>query len=80
MNKQFLWGFGIAIVGFAIAWLLGIANSQEDCQKQSLAEYHAVELKSCLEATEGTDQTCRIEYLKDRTDTIYGAKVVREAK
>ena len=80
MTKQFMLGFGAAVVGMAIAWLLGIVSSQENCQKQALAEYHAAELTSCLKATEGTDQTCRIEYLRDRTNTIYSAKVVKEAK
>ena len=45
---------------------------------KKLAKLHEAELTACVEATKGTDKTCRIEYLKDRTDTIYAAKVIKE--
>ena len=69
-------GLGIAIVGFALAWLLGIANNNEQANKDKLAELHSAELASCWNEVHENGGTCRIEYLKDRTDTIYGAKVV----
>lgn len=73
MRKGFRWGLGAAIVGVAIAWLLGFVHCEEKAQKDRLAELHEAELKACM-AEYGN---CRIEYLKDRTDTIYAAKVVR---
>lgn len=45
---------------------------------KKLAKLHEAELTACLESTKGTDTTCRIEYLRDRTDTIYAAKVIKE--
>ena len=85
MNNQakrngFKWGFGLAVAGFAFAWLLGIANTNDQCNKDKLAELHAGELSACWAEVEANGGTCRIEYLKDRTDTIYAAKVVREAE
>lgn len=77
-KKSFMWGFGVAIVGFALAWLLGLVNSGEQANKDKLAELHAGELKACWEQVEQTGGVCRIEYIKDRTDTIIGAKIIKE--
>lgn len=74
MRRGFRWGVGAAVVGLAIAWLLGIAKCQEEVNKASLKEMHEAELNACI-AQFGK---CRIEYLKDRTDTVYSAKVVRD--
>jgi hypothetical protein len=79
-RSGFKWGLGVAIIGFALAWLLGIAGSQEQAQKDKLAELHSAELSACWSEVNQHGGTCRIEYLKDRTDTIYGAKVIREAE
>lgn len=76
--KGFMWGIGACATGFALAWLIGIANNGEQANKEKLAEMHKAELTACMEATKGTNQTCRIEYLKDRTDTIYAARVIKE--
>ncbi len=76
--KGFMWGIGACAAGFALAWLLGIANNGEQANMKKLAKLHEAELTACLESTKGTDKTCRIEYLKDRTDTIYAAKVIKE--
>ena len=73
MRKGFRWGIGSAIVGIAIAWLLGIANNQELEQKASLEEMHKAEIEACI----AENGECRIEYLRDRTNTIYAAKVVK---
>ena len=78
--KGFMWGFGASIVGLALAWLLGLVHSQEQAQMDRLAQLHAAELSTCWSQVEETGGTCRIEYLKDRNDTIYGAKVIREVK
>lgn len=78
--KGFLWGIGACVTGIAIAWLLGIVHDGEQANMKKLAETHQAELIACLTVAKDTGETCRIEYLKDRTDTIYGAKVVREAK
>lgn len=80
MTKQFLWGFGAALTGVALAWLLGIAFNQENDQMEKLARLHAAELSTCWSEVEESGGTCRIEYLRDRTNTIYGAKVIREVK
>lgn len=77
-NKGFFWGFGVAIIGIAIAWLLGIVSKQEQAQIDALAELHSKELTACLEQA-GAGTTCKIEYLRDKTDTVYGARVVKEA-
>lgn len=69
-------GLGIAVLGFALAWLLGIANSNDQANKDKLAELHSAELSACWERVSEEGGTCRIEYLKDRTDTVYGARVV----
>lgn len=70
----FAWGLGFAIVGFALTWLLGIANDGDQANKDKLAEMHQAELTACIES----GSKCRIEYLKDRTGTIYAARVVKE--
>lgn len=74
------WGFGLAIAGVAIAWLLGIANGQEQANKDRLAELHSAELSACWAEVNEKGGTCKIEYLKDRTDTIYGAEVIWEER
>lgn len=79
-RKGFMWGVGAAIAGLAIAWLLGIVNSEEQAHKDKLAELHSAELSACWAEVHEHGGTCKIEYLKDRTDTIYAAKVVREAE
>lgn len=76
-RNGFKWGIGVAIVGVAIAWLLGLANANDQQNKDKLAELHAGELSACWAEVEAKGGTCKIEYLKDRTDTIYGAKVIR---
>ena len=45
-----------------------------------LTALHAGELKACIEETKDQGISCRIEYLKDRTDTIYAARVVKETE
>lgn len=71
----------IAFIATAIfAGLLIIAHNQDQANKDKLAELHASELSACWNEVKENGGTCRIEYLKDRTDTIYGAKVVREAE
>lgn len=77
-RNGFKWGFALAIAGIAIAWLLGIINANDQANKDKLAELHAGELSACWAEVKESGGTCKIEYLKDRTDTIYGAKVVRE--
>ena len=47
-------------------------------QQDKLAQLHAGELSACWKEVEEKGGICRIEYIKDRTDTIIGAKVVRE--
>ena len=79
-QKGFMWGIGAAAIGLAIAWLLGLAGSGEQANKDKLAELHKAELVACQAEVAERGGTCRIEYLKDRTDTIYAAKVVREDK
>lgn len=73
-------GLGLAILGFALAWLLGIANNNDQANKDKLAELHSAELSACWNEVHEHGGTCRIEYIKDRTDTIIGAKVLREAE
>ena len=71
----------IAFIATAIfAGLLIIAHGQDQANLDKLASLHEAELTACMKETAGTGETCRIEYLKDRTDTVYAAKVVREAK
>lgn len=69
----------IAFIATAIfAGLLIIARNQDKANLDSLASLHEAELTACIKETENTGETCRIEYLKDRTDTVYAAKVVKE--
>lgn len=75
----FRWGFGVAIAGIALAWLLGIAGSNEQQQLDALAELHSKELATCWQSIE-EGQVCKIEYIKDRTDTVIGAKVIKEER
>jgi len=60
--------------------LLHVVGAQEQAHMEKLARLHAAELSTCWSAVEETGGTCRIEYLRDRTGTIYSAKVVREVK
>lgn len=73
-------GIAFMIVAIAVAWLLGIANKQDQSNKDALAELHASELSACWDEVRENGGTCKIEYIKDRTDTIIGAKVIREGK
>lgn len=70
-------GLALAIAGLALAWLLGLATTNEQHQMDALAELHAKELATCWQSIED-GQVCKIEYIRDRTDTVIGAKVVKE--
>lgn len=71
----------VAFIATAIfAGLLFIAHKQDQQNKDTLASLHAGELSACWDEVKEQGGTCRIEYIKDRTDTIIGAKVIREGK
>ena len=72
------WGIGFSIVAIMLAWLCGVAFKGDQKQQDKLAQLHAGELSACWKEVEEKGGICRIEYIKDRTDTIIGAKVVRE--
>lgn len=78
-RNGFKWGFGTALVGIALAWLLGVAHTNDQQNLDALANLHAKELAQCWSEIED-EQVCKIEYIKDRTDTVIGAKVTKEAK
>ena len=70
----------IAFIATAIfAGLLIIAHKQDQANKDALANLHATELAQCWAEIED-GQVCKIEYIKDRTDTVIGAKVTKEDK
>lgn len=71
-------GIAFAAIAIAVAWLLGIAGRQEEHSKATQAELHSAELATCWDKANTEGGVCRIEYLRDRTDTIYAAKVVYE--
>lgn len=80
-KSELAWGIIIAIiVGIILAMLIVIACKQEQANKSKLTELHAGELAACWQEVQEKGGTCKIEYLKDRTDTIYGAKVIREVE
>lgn len=71
----------IAFIATAIfALLLIIAHNQEKANQEKLAQLHAGELSACWQEVKEHGGSCRIEYIKDRTDTIIGAKVIMEAE
>ena len=78
-RKNFFYGFGAALVGIALAWLLGIVAKEDQAQLDALTALHAKELSTCW-AEVGVGETCKIEYIRDRTDTVIGAKVIKESK
>ncbi len=73
-RSGFAFGIGCALVGLAIAWLLGWVVRDDCAQKDRLRKMHEAELSACIKE----HGKCHIEYLKDRTDTIYAAKVVAD--
>ena len=77
-REGFKLGIAFMLIAIAVAWLLGIANKQDQENKDALAQLHAGELSACWAEVKETGGTCRIEYIKDRTDTVIGAKVIRE--
>lgn len=77
-RNGFKLGVAFMVVATAIAWLLGLAGKQDEQNKTALAELHSAELSTCWAKANEYGGSCRIEYLKDRTDTIYGAKVIYE--
>lgn len=80
-NNEVSWGLIIAVIaGMILALLIVIACKQEEANKDKLSQLHAGELAACWQEVQDKGGNCRIEYLKDRTDTIYAAKVVREVK
>ena len=80
-NNEISWGLIIAIVvGMILAVLIVIACKQDEANKAKLSQLHAGELAACWQEVQSSGGTCRIEYLKDRTDTVYAAKVVREVE
>ena len=80
-NNEISWGLIIAVIaGIILALLIVVACRQEDANKRKLSELHAGELAACWNEVQEKGGSCRIEYLKDRTDTIYAAKVVREVE
>lgn len=80
-KSEVSWGLVIAIIaGIILALLIVVACRQEDANKRKLSELHAGELAACWNEVQEKGGSCRIEYLKDRTDTIYAAKVVREVE
>lgn len=71
----------IAFIATAIfAGLLVIAGKQDQANKDKLMELHSAELSACWNEVQEHGGTCRIEYIKDRTNTIIGAKVIREGE
>ena len=72
--KKVLIILGLIIGGIAIKSALVMENQQKD----QLANLHAKELSVCWEKAVENGGTCRIEYLRDRTNTIYGAEVIME--
>lgn len=68
----------IAFIAVALfAGLLVIAHNNDKANEDKLAELHAAELSACWNEVKEQGGSCRIEYIKDRTDTVIGAKVVR---
>ena len=81
MKNHTTWTVWIIVVLLIIVCVLvHISKGQEEAQMEKLSRLHAAELSTCWSAVEETGGTCRIEYLRDRTGTIYSAKVVRETE
>lgn len=80
MKDHSKWAFWIMtlLIDILIV-LICIAKEQDRANIQKLDETHAAELEACRK-TALKGETCRIEYLSDRTGTIYGARVVRETE
>lgn len=80
-RNETIWGGIIAaLVTTILAILIFIACKQDQANKDRLNELHAGELSACWQEVQEKGGICRIEYLKDRTDTVYGARVIREAE
>lgn len=72
--KKVLIILGLIVLGMIIKSSLAMESQQKD----QLANLHAKELSVCWEKAVENGGTCRIEYLRDRTNTIYGAEVIME--
>lgn len=72
--KKVLIILGLIVLGMIIKSSLVMEKQQKD----QIASLHAQELSICWEKAIENGGTCRIEYLRDRTNTIYGAEVILE--
>lgn len=68
---------GIVMMAIALGLLFNIAKQNDQRQLDALANLHAQELAHCWNEIED-GQICKIEYIKDRTNTVVSAKVIKE--